>query len=539
MSRDHVRVQYKLTRLAAKIQIFDFHPISKILEAMSLPSEALAVPATQSNVATRHRKAETVTPVAPENARVSLWWKSEALALVWRQVDLSNALQVLAPLEKKGRFYVFTRNIYLDDWERFNVFYSRHVRKLTASPDKKYEPSVGHMIASTRPSFNIFPYLDTLAFETNFHLVPLFAHQNVNEMSFVIESLSKCAEVSATLPYIAPKVPCLKHLSITTNYDSSLEALIIDMVKELKQLQSLKLPSQWLTPDVTNAVALLPQLSTLETLQSARLCKSHHPEQAEEIFSLDLPQNCFPLLRSLTLRATIPRTKASLPQLKKLRTITLLPSQATSLYELLPLFTLIPQQFPCLTSLTLDFRDASGLTSARKPIPPSDLRPLFALSSLHTLHIDHTFPIQLSNDKLLGLVKKFPRLIHLSLCPHAGHKLEPTLDITVLRSLITRRPNMKYLGLHMRVPTDHGALQVDDPTVFKSTKSLSTLCIGTSPLTDKPFPVAVYLSRILPESCRLVGPETLGPLQDMFTTLIQVRKQEQSQARNGGRLSLA
>ncbi len=119
---------------------------------MSLPSEALAVPATQSStiqcpvtanadtqyevtdVATRHRKAETVTPVAPEwwrrkkikltsellrrtftflstadnarNARVSLWWKSEALALVWRQVDLGDALQVLAPLEKKGRFYV-------------------------------------------------------------------------------------------------------------------------------------------------------------------------------------------------------------------------------------------------------------------------------------------------------------------------------------------------------------------------------------------------------------------------------------------------
>lgn len=87
-----------------------------------------------TDVATRHRKAETVTPVAPEwwrrkkvkltsellrrtftflstadnarNARVSLWWKSEALALVWRQVDLGNALQVLAPLEKKGRFYV-------------------------------------------------------------------------------------------------------------------------------------------------------------------------------------------------------------------------------------------------------------------------------------------------------------------------------------------------------------------------------------------------------------------------------------------------
>ncbi len=286
---------------------------------------------------------------------------------------------------------MFTRDIYLDDWERFNIFYSRHVRKLTASPDKKYEPSVGHMIASTRPSFDIFPYLDTLAFETNFHLVPLFAHQAINEMSFVIESLPK--SLTATLPYIAPKVPQLKHLSITTNYDSSLETLIINMVKELEQLRSLKLPHQWLTPDVANVVALLPQLSTLEALQSTRPGKNHRPEQAEEVLSLDLPQNCFPSLRSLTLSATIPRAKASLPRLKKLRTITLLPSQATSLYELLPLFTLIPQQFPCLTSLTVDFRDASGLTSARKPIPLSELRPLFALSSLHTLHIDHTFPI--------------------------------------------------------------------------------------------------------------------------------------------------
>lgn len=40
------------------------------------------------------------------NARVSVWWRTAAFALVWQQVDLSNALQVLAPLERKGKLLV-------------------------------------------------------------------------------------------------------------------------------------------------------------------------------------------------------------------------------------------------------------------------------------------------------------------------------------------------------------------------------------------------------------------------------------------------
>ncbi|KAF9500638.1 hypothetical protein BDN71DRAFT_1032266 [Pleurotus eryngii] len=152
------------------------------------------------------------------------------------------------------------------------------------------------------------------------------------------------------------------------------------------------------------------------------------------------------------------------------------------------------------------------------------------------------FPIQLANDDLLGLLKRFPKLIHLSLGLHAGDRLEPTLDVTVLSPLIGCCPKMKYLGLHMRVPTDHPLLRPDALATSKPAKSLATICVGTSPFTDNLLPVAVYLSRILPESCRLVGLEELEPLQDMLTTLIQVQKQERTRAsksRSFGRSSLA
>ncbi|KAJ8693962.1 hypothetical protein PTI98_008898 [Pleurotus ostreatus] len=114
------------------------------------------------------------------NARVCRNWRDGALALVWRCVDLGDTLRLLAPLvkNKKGGFYKFSRNVSVQDWERFDV-YAKRVQQLTAHPKKQYDLSVARVIGCTRQRLEIFPRLKALAFESNFHLVPLFLHHGI------------------------------------------------------------------------------------------------------------------------------------------------------------------------------------------------------------------------------------------------------------------------------------------------------------------------------------------------------------------------
>ncbi|KAG9221834.1 hypothetical protein CCMSSC00406_0005659 [Pleurotus cornucopiae] len=152
------------------------------------------------------------------NARVCRNWRDGALALVWRCVDLGDTLRLLAPLvkNKKGGFYKFSRNVSVQDWERFDV-YAKRVQQLTAHPKKQYDLSVARVIGCTRQRLEIFPRLKALAFEN----------------------------LSVTLPYIAPSVPTLRHLTVTAPQDlaASLD-VAIEMIKSLGHLQSLRLPLQ-------------------------------------------------------------------------------------------------------------------------------------------------------------------------------------------------------------------------------------------------------------------------------------------------------
>ncbi|KAF7426423.1 hypothetical protein PC9H_008791 [Pleurotus ostreatus] len=142
------------------------------------------------------------------NARVCRNWRDGALALVWRCVDLGDTLRLLAPLvkNKKGGFYKFSRNVSVQDWERFDV-YAKRVQQLTAHPKKQYDlsPWRSKVISTSFPS------------------------------SFTMGSSSYPSSLKRSPP---PKI-----FTAPQDLAASLD-VAIEMIKSLGHLQSLRLPLQ-------------------------------------------------------------------------------------------------------------------------------------------------------------------------------------------------------------------------------------------------------------------------------------------------------
>ncbi|KAF4564495.1 hypothetical protein EYR40_010657 [Pleurotus pulmonarius] len=218
--------------------------------------------------------------------------------------------------------------------------------------------SVGRVIGYTRQRLEIFPGLQALAFESNFHLVPLFLHHGVKQLSFVIDTLPATQELSVNLPYIAPSVPTLRHLTVTGHQGlgPSLD-VVVEMLKCLGHLQSPRLPLQWFAPAVINELVYHDELSYLGITTPAGECfEMQGPEN--DIFSITMPkQGGIPSLTELNLAVEISTVAKCLPHLDALRTLTLLPPQAASSNTLSTFIAALSDRTPSLASLTIDFQN--------------------------------------------------------------------------------------------------------------------------------------------------------------------------------------
>lgn len=404
------------------------------------------------------------------------------------------------------------------------------MRQLTACPKNQYDPSVSRVIGCTRQRLEIFPGLQALAFESNLHLVPLFLHHGVKQLSFVIETLPATEELSVTLPYIAPSVPTLRHLTVTTHQDlgASLD-VVVEMLKCLGHLQSLRLPLQWFTPAVINKLVYHDELSYLGITTPAGECfEMQGPEN--DIFSITMPkQGGIPSLTELNLAVGISSIAKCLPHLDALRTLTLLPPQAAASNSLRAFIEVIPERVTSLVSLTIDFRNSSPspTSNANSLTCKKDLKPLIKLKSLKYLHLDHIPSIKVSSDDLVALLVKLPELTYLSLNPHPSKHLARTSPkLLRLPDFLRANPKLDYLGLYMGIPNPT-ALLVDPESKARIESSLTELHFGHSPLPENSLPVVIYLSCILPVTCKLTGSSDTTQLQEMFETMIQFRGKRQ------------
>lgn len=404
------------------------------------------------------------------------------------------------------------------------------MQQLTAHPKKQYDLSVGRVIGCTRQRLEIFPGLKALAFESNFHLVPLFLHHGVKQLSFVIGMLPATEDLSVTLPYIAPSVPTLRHLTVTAHQDlgASLD-VVVDMFKCLGHLQSLRLPLQWFVPTVINELVYHDELSYLGITTPAGECfEMRGPEN--DIFSITMPkQGGIPSLTELNLVVGISSVAKCLPHLDALRTLTLLPPQAASSHTLAAFIEVIPERVPSLTSLTIDFRNStpSPTSTGNSLTYTKGLKTLIKLKSLKYLHLDHIPSIKVSSDDLIALLKKLPELTHLSLNPHPlKHPAKTFPKLLRLPDFLRANPKLEHLELCMGIPHPTALLVEPEPKA-RIVGSLKELHFGHSLLPENSLPVAIFLSRVLPVTCKVMSSSDTTQLQEMFETMIQFRGKRQ------------
>ncbi|KAJ8517110.1 hypothetical protein ONZ45_g5658 [Pleurotus djamor] len=261
-----------------------------------------------------------------------------------------------------------------------------------------------------------------------------------------------------------------------------------------------------LVPEVMAVVSKLPLLKSLA---------GHYvvPADLSRSLSCILGSDSFPLLERFELDGWLkPATsllKSWVPPVS-LTSLRFMEYKAIQPENYLTITEWVASHLPLLTGLVISY-DEDEIEEHNEfvdPLPFSIFESLFSCEHLLTLTIAYPVPFEMTEAQLVSLVTALPLLSDLEIgCSRDAPESEPSLALSALSSIAPLCNSLKYLSIYLSCHTTSHLDHVPDTSV--RFKCLESLDVSKSPI-QSPISVALFMSRILPETCSLDHTESLG-----------------------------
>ncbi|TFK67658.1 hypothetical protein BDN72DRAFT_960827 [Pluteus cervinus] len=402
-------------------------------------------------------------------------WSDVALDILWRKIhqrEFFYVFKILCPLkqgEKPGAAYVFHRDPTSADWMRFEK-YSRRVRVLEINLNRRFnyrdlrvDPTVYGGLAISRPASGVFPNLTELELDGRLgHWAPLFLNPGMKVLRIALDypmrkgEAESCNNPAYLFNQVLSRMSDLRELSISiagrrlwgscyTAYKD--EALICQLLLQQPHLRRLSLPWSWFTTRVAEAVAFLPNLTSICPAMNANL---GHPLDSLIFNPVVLP-GAFSSIQDLSLATPYPQFQRFLlnwiPSAhvhSRLKSVSIHSQVLESPQTMQGMLEVLVPRCPGLTSLKISSLCSTAQMPYTNSLPyqsyngqdrPTDRSPsewtlkrldpfrvtldtissLFQLDHIHCLHLNHHLPAAFSPSDIESFASKFCHLKDLDL----------------------------------------------------------------------------------------------------------------------------
>ncbi|KZT38695.1 hypothetical protein SISSUDRAFT_1128577 [Sistotremastrum suecicum HHB10207 ss-3] len=414
-------------------------------------------------------------------------------------------LSILAPMERIGDSgFMFTRPLETSDWTRF-LGYSKHVIYMYFSDDHMIAPETFCVMDATRPPQDIFPSLrdfaDMRVSPCSNYLHNMTFHKRLRE--FRIRSWIAPLRLLQTLRKAANSLRKLELGTYTMVPDKLTIVELLALIPELHSIDTLSLPSLFVTSDVFDALSRSVSLQEFHLLCS-EFDRNPPPPDNSLHYAFRLPADGFSKLCSLTIEHRSPRPHSLLLVTGMKPNMTRLSVQ----FSCAPDFTGLKKYHAILSggfsSLTELFITVSQ-SAEKHEISDSGhafglLQPLLVLEHLENFSFNYNAPVSLKDEHIEKMAQAWPLLQYFVFCSDVFYDVHQTeLTLACLLSFAEHCPRIDFLMFAIDTTLDPPRQPTDD-TVFPP--NFSTLTVTNSPILDITS-VATYIADLLPISVRL------------------------------------
>ncbi|KAI5119250.1 hypothetical protein M0805_008801 [Coniferiporia weirii] len=432
----------------------------------------------------------------------------------------------LVPAEESDEMLlVFERAVVPGDWQRFNQ-YAKRIREFTLTPHENYlrrlpRGLIGDSIfietSITRPALCIFPQLEKLIIDDDFpaswfRYSILFLQKSVSFLSLTIltrDNMSKHAR--PLLNEILYHSPALTWFELS--FGCSVKGIEDDLcllLSGLTHLETLYLSPCMLTTPVLHSIALLPSLSQVGMLPHYYGCTF-----AEDVTHFKPPDfdNAFASLSDLAIQGrfvTITEFFLFKRFPLKLRTLSINIMQHDPFPDFRLCLEAIANSCSELKELEIVLSVDSHTTCRADPVTAHALSPLGYFTSLETFKLEFYEPIDMSDIELISIVKMCPSLrsLHLNSWPFSFARTSLTIQFLALLSNEPVAEKLEHLGIYLDASETANLAEVG-----RCMKNMRSVSFGASPACAINDSLLIYLSRLLPVTCKLDldGPGHIPP----------------------------
>lgn len=441
----------------------------------------------------------------------------------------------------------FTEYITANKWDRFH-FYARRVRHLIFSEDdlRSLSSSITTELLRKRPISSLAPNLKKLDISMRLVHPPasvysgpipsmwtcvrdigiLFMHRSLRELSVWLPSCTETIKnILKDIEELAPHLQRLTLLATSDHHIGICEVELKAFIANMKSITSISLSAGLFSPAIMNALSSHQELEEL-SVDLARLELFGISPTTPNPNQLTIPSETFTSLYaftnltrlSLTTRyeniAPIFSSSSTFSALKHLALRVLSTSDVTIINELLTSISLSCPSLLCLSlgHLRVDHQPPNDPDTASDAgfINPSTFQPLMGFTTLERLEICFFVPIKMSDSDFGTVLLNFPNLTSLKLVCFPTKNSNDTsasssLTLGVLSEIAQKCRKLTSLAIslqHLRPELANelnDAIESDVP-LFPHLEDISLT--ETSFPSDVEFPLAEYLSKICPPSCR-------------------------------------
>ncbi|KAG9045182.1 hypothetical protein FS837_006875 [Tulasnella sp. UAMH 9824] len=359
------------------------------------------------------------------------------------------------------------------DWSRFQ-FYAHRVRDLSYDSDHEYRgesspplpPNAMAMLYLHHPSgLVLLPHLERLEWSTDGSPTSIIPFLSSKVKFLEVEIVDESLAINNFFYAAATRSPNLESLTLQTNIKSrDVEDSFLRAIRTWKALQHLIIPSFYLRPSVLEAVASLPNLTSLEHAYRHK----HHCDEAAML--QNLPPNAFPKLKTFDFNSDA----ASALQLiqteegffARLFDLHLNAPYCAGDTDLQRFVQHLGKGCPQLVCVELDIWLRPGFRPEDvSPLPSGVFESLFPCRELTMLQIRHPLPVTFDDTDMERMAMAWPALDTLSLrCePHPSLSTPDSMgnSLSILSAFAKHFPKLEILGLFFakdKVVEFHGDL---------------------------------------------------------------------------------
>ncbi|KZT33599.1 hypothetical protein SISSUDRAFT_1122802 [Sistotremastrum suecicum HHB10207 ss-3] len=397
-------------------------------------------------------------------------------------------------------------------WDRFR-YYSHRIRELWVHPIfdhalSDFEDQLREISLSIPQGETLLPMLRTLRWEAEDAVTPrvieFLLHEGLKEASISLPG----ADAAITLKHISRRSPRLERLHLKLDEDDDYEGYnltescssCLTAVQSLTLLQSLAVPTEFVTRELVLFLASKPGLANLQLASHALDSSPPHPAIPREDLD-DRVREPFAEMHTLSITTSrlldMPRCLIEGPRLM-------------SLHIELDKMDHIGRALPLICNSCRMLKEFSMIISpVLRELYWEDgfweidmLRPLLTMRTLEVLIIEHPIPPELGNQDMESIARSFPELRHFEFCVQAKGWLPfkcPTLKCLTSFARHCRKLTSLGVYLNARDVIPIPLHRVEQCAFSGSLEVLEVFC----GLINDHEPVVDFLASIMPSKARL------------------------------------